>query len=133
MKYLNGSTHTRVRVMKAVVIAALTVGLGAVGANELLSANGDDSPTVASGSATTAAPNAEKRNCWSESKIKEDRFSLRGAAGTIRSFEMEKVEGCVFRVKLEYGSASGSAKTLDYDAEYAAGDRPIFVRYNTPP
>lgn len=119
--------------MKAVAIAALTVGLGAIGANKVLSANGDDSPAVASGSATTAAPNAEKRNCWSESKIKEDRFSLRGAEGAIRSFEVEKVEGCVFRVKLEYGSASGAARLLDYEAEYAAGDKPIFVRYNTPP
>lgn len=99
--------------MKAVAITVVSVGLLAVGGNALKRAVSGES-------------------CWSPAKIESARFSLRGLSGSIRSFELNAAGGCVFHVKIELDTPSG-ARTLDYDAKYSGGDRPIFLRYNSPP
>lgn len=117
--------------MKAVAVALVTVGLGAVGANELLSAD-----TNAAGSASAASASAKSGGaggCWAPGKIQKDRYTLRGAQGSIRSFEINNVEGCVFRVKIEYTTVTGANKMLDYNAEFARGEAPTFKTYNSPP
>lgn len=123
--------------MKAVAVSVLAVSLGAIGtigAKELLSSHADNSRPPATVAAETTAEGTEQQPCWTDSAIKSDRFSLRGAEGAVRSFEIHKLEGCVFRVKLEYGTAASSAsKLLDYEAEYVTGDAPTFIRYNSPP
>lgn len=115
--------------MKAVALALVTVGVGAVGAKELLSTDALDSRSLAN----SATASAGEQNCWSPEKIKKDRYTLRGAEGSIRSFEIDNVEGCIFRVKLEYTSPTGANKVLDYNAAFAKGGSPTFVTYNTPP
>lgn len=100
--------------MKAIALALVAVGVGAVGATELLSADGSG-------------------GCWSPEKIQKDRYTLRGAEGSIRSFQIDHVDGCTFRVKLDYTSAAGVDKVLDYNADFSRGGSPIFITYNSPP
>ncbi len=76
---------------------------------------------------------ATRDSCWSPSKIRKDRFSLRGVEGSIRTFEIAKVSGCVFQVKIQYTTATGATKVLDYNADFSRGSSPIFIRYNAPP
>lgn len=116
--------------MKAVALALVTIGVGAVGAKELLS-----SDTYGSGAAASSATASAKAGdgCWSPDKIKKDRFTLRGAGGSIRSFEIDHVEGCTFRVTVDYTSAAGVDKVLDYNADFSRGGSPIFITYNSPP
>lgn len=116
--------------MKAVALALVTVGVGAIGAKELLSSDALNSRSMADPATASAG---ETETCWSPEKIKQDRYTLRGAEGSIRSFEIDNVEGCIFRVKLEYTSPTGANKVLDYNAAFAKGDSPTFVTYNSPP
>lgn len=116
--------------MKVVAIAVVSGALAVVGANELLPARASDSRS--SPGTAAAAKSATNRKCWSPDKIQNERFSVRGLPGSIRSFDVNAIEGCVFNVKIELDSPTG-ARSLDYNATYAAGDRPIFVRYNTAP
>lgn len=118
--------------MKAVAVALVTVGLGAVGAKELLSADTNAASNGAS-AASAAAKSGGAGECWTPGKIQKDRYTLRGAQGAIRSFEINNVEGCVFRVKVEYTSETGANKVLDYNAEFADGSSPTFQTYNSPP
>ncbi len=118
--------------MKAAIVTAVALGLGVVGAKKIVTAAAENRPPAAS-SANAQAPSRSQSACWSDGKIKKNRFSLRGEEGAIRSFELERTSGCEFRAKITYTSANGSEKTLDYDAKYIRGTSPIFVRYNTPP
>lgn len=101
--------------MKVVAIAVVFGALAVAGAKELLSAR-----------------DSSGKKCWSPGEIQDERFSLRGVPGSIRSFDVKAVEGCEFNVKIEIDSPTGT-RSLDYNATYASGDRPIFIRYNTPP
>lgn len=118
--------------MKAATLTLLGLGLGTVGAAKVAASETPDAPAGASVSASVPSNGAGSR-CWSDAKIKNDRFSFRGAEGAIRSFELEKVAGCTFRVKIVYTTRDGSERTLDYDATFARGSAPIFVRYHSPP
>lgn len=116
--------------MKRVALTVLSVGAVALGGRELLRSDAGHSPA---GSGVASSKGFGSQRCWSQEKIKGERFSQRGMAGTIQSFNLDAVDGCVFRVKVEVVTLAGIARTLDYNAEFAAGDRPIFIKYNAPP
>lgn len=84
-------------------------------------------------SSDMSANTSASGSCWSPEKIQKDRYTLRGTVGSIRSFEIDAVDGCIFRVKIEYTSPSGANKLLDYNAEFARGSSPTFITYNSPP
>lgn len=101
--------------MKAITITVLSVTLAVAGAKELRSHIGNGTGS-----------------CWSPDKIKAERFSTRGLPGSIRSFQINSGDGCVFNVKVELDTPA-RIRLLDYEARYVAGDRPVFIRYNKPP
>ena len=113
--------------MKAGLVVAAIAALTVVGAKTV--GESEQPPSIAE----VQAQNDAAAGCWSEDDMRGDRFTLRGAQGSITKFEADKVEGCRFNVSIGYTTASGESRSLSYVAEFVAGESPTFIRYNAPP